>query len=121
MPVTPGVRHTQAIVADSLLPNIGTENRKRIAVGIWNLRRFDLSSPNDRGWLKSQMVIRTCLARGWRAVLTSDCACHEPESQEFNALGGRWLLIHAVCCAILLDPGLARVWHRGGSVRFDSR
>ena len=53
-------------------------------------------------------------------MLVSDSAHAETGSREFRAKGGRWLLVHAGRCSILLDPGFARLWRCGGSVRHDS-
>ena len=59
-------------------------------------------------------------SRGWRAVLLTDCYGQEPGTIKLRGPGGHWMLVFGLRSGILLDPGLARCWERGGSVRFDS-
>ena len=50
------------------------------------------------------------------------CDCLAFWSRRHNQLrgpGGHWLLVFGCCSGVLLDPGLARCWERGGSVRYD--
>ena len=59
-------------------------------------------------------------SRGWRAVLLTDCYGQEPGTIKLRGPGGHWMLVFGLRSGVLLDPGLARCWERGGSVRFDS-
>ena len=67
-----------------------------------------------------KMLTRIALQRGWRSVLISDCGAEGKGTYEFKGFGGSWLVIFNGRCGILLDPGMARMWRRGGAKRFDS-
>ena len=41
-------------------------------------------------------------------------------SFSFRGLGGSWLVVFNGRCGILLDPGMASMWRRGGERRHDS-
>ena len=41
-------------------------------------------------------------------------------SFSFKGLGGSWLVVFNGRCGILLDPGMANMWRRGGERRHDS-
>ena len=43
-----------------------------------------------------------------------------PGTFEFKGPGGIWLLVFNCRSGALLDPGMARMWDRGGRVRHDS-
>ena len=49
-----------------------------------------------------------------------DCMTNESGSFSYRGLGGDWVLVYNRRCGVLLDPGLANMWHRGGSIRHDS-
>ena len=67
-----------------------------------------------------KMLTSIALQRGWRSVLISDCGAEGKGTFEFKGFGGSWLVIFNGRCGILLDPGMARMWRRGGAKRFDS-
>ena len=86
----------------------------------WNLRGIGRDGRWQNSWLKLRMITKMAQSRGWRAVLITDCYGQEPGTIKLRGPGGHWILCFAVRSGILLDPGLARCWERGGSVRFDS-
>ena len=90
------------------------------AIATWNLRRLGTGNWGETSWLKMKMLTRIALQRGWRSVLISDCGAEGKGTYEFKGFGGSWLVIFNGRCGILLDPGMARVWRRGGAKRFDS-
>ena len=92
---------------------------KRYAVATWNLTGIGRDGWGKTSWLKFQMVIKKAISRGWRAILITDCSGTEPGTFKLRGLGGHWLLIFGLRSGVLLDPGLARCWERGGSCRFD--
>ena len=50
----------------------------------------------------------------------TDCWADAPGTFEFKGPGGMWLLVFNCRSGVLLDPGMARMWDRGGRVRHDS-
>ena len=90
------------------------------AIATWNLRRLGTGNWGETSWLKMKMLTRIALQRGWRSVLISDCGAEGKGTYEFKGFGGSWLVIFNGRCGILLDPGMARMWRRGGAKRFDS-
>ena len=72
--------------------------------------------------LGSSCVLARDLAvrRGWRSILISDCMVDTPGSFSFRGPGGNWLLLFNCRCGVLLDPGMANMWRRGGNIRYDS-
>ena len=66
------------------------------------------------------MVLRMAKTRRWRALLITDCCANEPGTIKLRGPGGHWLLVFGCRSGVLLDPGLARCWERGGSIRYDS-
>ena len=93
---------------------------KRAAIASWNLRRLGQGGFSQTSWLKLRTCVRIAVRRGWRAVLVSDCMTDEPGSFSFRGSGGDWVLVYNRRCGVLLDPGLANMWRRGGSIRYDS-
>ena len=67
-----------------------------------------------------KMLTRIALQRGWRSVLISDGGAAGKATFEFKGFGGSWLVVFNGRCGVLLDPGMARMWRRGGAKRFDS-
>ena len=63
---------------------------------------------------------RLAVRRGWRSILISDCMVDTPGSFSFRGPGGNWLLLFNCRCGVLLDPGMANMWRRGGNIRYDS-
>ena len=64
--------------------------------------------------------MRLAVRRGWRSILISDCMADAPGSFSFRGPGGNWLLLFNCRCGVLLDPGMASMWRRGGNIRYDS-
>ena len=93
---------------------------KRTAVATWNLRGIGRDGWAQNSWLKVRMVLRMAKTRRWRALLITDCCANEPGTIKIRGLGGHWLLVFGCRSGVFLDPGLARCWERGGSIRYDS-
>ena len=67
-----------------------------------------------------RMLVRLALPRGWRAILVSDCGAEGKGVFEFKGLGGIWLVVFNGRCGVVLDPGMAKMWRRGGERRHDA-
>ena len=67
-----------------------------------------------------RMLVRLALSRGWRAILVSDCGAEGKGVFEFKGLGGIWLVVFNGRCGVVLDPGMAKMWRRGGEKRHDA-
>ena len=52
--------------------------------------------------------------------LISDCGAEDKGTFEFKSFGDPWLVIFNGRCGVLLDPGMANMWRRGGAKRFES-
>ena len=92
---------------------------KKYAIASWNLRRLGQGGWGETSWLNMKMVTTLALKRRWRAVLVTDCWADAPGTFEFKGPGGKWLLVFNCRSGVLLDPGMARMWDRGGRVRHD--
>ena len=92
----------------------------KTSIATWNLRRLGQGNWGETSWLKLRMLTRMCVKRGWRAILLSDCFCDGSGSFSFKGLGGLWVVVFNGRCGILLDPGMANMWRRGGERRHDS-
>ena len=92
----------------------------KYSIASWNLRRLGQGGWGETNWLKLKKVTSIALRRRWRAVLISDCWADAPGTFEFKGPGGTWLLVFNCRSGVLLDPGMARMWVRGGRVRHDS-
>ena len=97
-----------------------TRNNQKYAIASWNLRRLGFGGWGETSWLKLKMVTSLAVKRRWRAILISDCNVDEAGSYTFKGPGGYWLLLFNCRCGILLDPGMAKMWTRGGQRRLDS-
>ena len=64
------------------------------------------SQENREGWLGSKLLAQG--SRGLYRTIT------------LRGPGGHWLFVFVSRSGVLLDPGLARCWERGGSIRYDS-
>ena len=111
-------RRRRALVCHSrvLFPQKGPKS----AIATWNLRRLGTGNWGETSWLKMKMLTRIALQRGWRSVLISDCGGEGEGTFELKDFGGSWLFVFNGRCGVLLDPGMARMWRRGGAKRFDS-
>ena len=67
-----------------------------------------------------RMLVRLALLRGWRAILVSDCGAEGKGVFEFKGSGGIWLVVFNGRCGVVLDPGMAKMWRRGGEKRHDA-
>ena len=50
----------------------------------------------------------------------SDCGADGKGVFSFRGLGGAWLVIFNGRCGVVLDPGMANMWRRGGEKRHDA-
>ena len=90
---------------------------KRSAIAAWNLRRLGQGGFGESSWLKLRACTRLAVRRGWRSILVSDCMMGTPGSYSFRCPGGNWLLVFNCRCGVLLDPGMANMWRRGGNAQ----
>ena len=67
-----------------------------------------------------RMLVRLVVSRGWRAILVSDCGAEGKGVFELKGLGGIWLVVFNGRCGVVLDPGMAKMWRRGGERRHDA-
>ena len=66
------------------------------------------------------MLTKIASVRGWRAILVSDCGADGKGTFSFRGVGGSWLVIFNGRCGVVLDPGMANMWRRGGERRHDA-
>ena len=50
----------------------------------------------------------------------SDCGAEGKGFFSFKGLGGTWLVVFNGRCGVVLDPGMANMWRRGGEKRHDA-
>ena len=92
----------------------------KAAIATWNLRRLGQGNWGESSWLKLRMLTKIARARGWHAILVSDCGADGKGTFSFRGFGGSWLVIFNGRCGVVLDPGMANMWRRGGERRHDA-
>ena len=92
----------------------------KAAIATWNLRRLGQGNWGESSWLKLRMLTKMARARGWRAILVSECGTDGKGTFSFRGFGGSWLFIFNGRCGVVLDPGMANMWRRGGERRHDA-
>ena len=92
----------------------------KAAIATWNLRRLGQGNWGESSWLKLRMLTKIARARGWRAILVSDCGADGKGTFSFRGVGGSWLVIVNGRCGVVLDPGMANMWRRDGERRHDA-
>ena len=60
----------------------------KAAIATWNLRRLGQGNWGESSWLKLRMLTRIARARGWRAILVSDCGADGKGTFSFRGFGG---------------------------------
>ena len=92
----------------------------KTSIAAWNLRRLGQGNWGESTWLELKKMTSLAIVRGWRAVLISDCYTEGKGTFSFRGIGGKWLVVYNGRCGVLLDPGMANMWRRGGERRHDS-
>ena len=96
------------------------KQRRLWKIGAWNVRKWGASNvPYDpRG--KTRCVFRLATKRGWHALILSDVSLQDMTSTSFMVDDTLWIVLVSGKVAIAMDETVARIWQRGGHMRYDS-